>query len=214
MNELIKATLETIYMSFHSAIISFLVAIPLSSIMLETRPTGLFPNKIINSIINRVVDLFRSIPFILLVVFLFPFTRVLIGTAIGTKAMIIPLIICAVPFEMRLVEEILSQVSKEIVEASQIDGATTLQIIVSIKLKSKTSLLINAFSVSLINIIGQSAMAGIVGGGGLGNYAIVYGFQRFNWVLIAETIVIIVMLVVSIQIATNVIIRKLERNSL
>ena len=211
---MLEATLETLYMSFVSLIISYLIALPLGTLVCETRPNGLIENKVLNIILNRIIDIGRSIPFILLVVFLFPFTRLLLGTAIGTTAMIVPLTICAVPFEARLIEEILSEVNHSIVEAAEIDGANRFQIIVLMKWGSKTSLLINSVSISLINIIGQSAMAGVVGGGGLGNYAIVYGFQRFNWTIILYSILIIVVIVVTIQIINNLLVRFLKRRSL
>ena len=204
-----NALIETIYMSFISLVISWVIAMPLGSIVSETRPGGLFPNKIINFILNRVVDIGRSIPFILLVVFLFPFTRMLIGTAIGTKAMIVPLTICAIPFEVRLIEEILSEIPYSIIEAAKIDGASNLKIIVRIKWACKLPYLVNAIGITLINIIGYSAMAGVVGGGGLGNYAIVYGFQRFNWTIIGESVVIIVILVSLLQIINNLLVRFL-----
>ena len=204
-----NALIETIYMSFISLVISWVIAMPLGSIVSETRPGGLFPNKIINFILNRVVDIGRSIPFILLVVFLFPFTRMLIGTAIGTKAMIVPLTICAIPFEVRLIEEILSEVPYSIIEAAKIDGASNLKIIIRIKWACKVPYLVNAIGITLINIIGYSAMAGVVCGGGLGNYAIVYGFQRFNWTIIAESVVIIVILVSLLQIINNLLVRFL-----
>ena len=206
---MINALIETIYMSFISLAISWIIALPLGSIVSETRPGGLFPSKVINFILNRIVDVGRSIPFILLVVFLFPFTRMLIGTAIGTKAMIVPLTICAIPFEIRLIEEILSQVPYSIIEAAKIDGASNLKIIIRIKWACKVPYLVNALGITLINIIGYSAMAGVVGGGGLGNYAIVYGFQRFNWNIIAQSVVIIVVLVSLIQIINNLLVRFL-----
>ena len=204
-----NALIETIYMSFISLVISWVIAMPLGSIVSETRLGGLFPNKIINFILNRVVDIGRSIPFILLVVFLFPFTRMLIGTAIGTKAMIVPLTICAIPFEVRLIEEILSEIPYSIIEAAKIDGASNLKIIIRIKWACKLPYLVNAIGITLINIIGYSAMAGVVGGGGLGNYAIVYGFQRFNRTIIAESVVIIVILVSLLQIINNLLVRFL-----
>ena len=211
---MLKATYETLYMSFLSLVISYLIALPLGSIVSETRPGGLFPNRVINFILNRVVDIGRSIPFILLVVFLFPFTRMLIGTAIGTKAMIVPLTICAIPFEVRLIEEILSEVPYSIVEAAKIDGASNLMIIIRIKWACKVPYLVNSIGITLINIIGYSAMAGVVGGGGLGNYAIVYGFQRFNWNIIAQSVVIIVVIVCLIQIINNLLVRLLLRRIL
>lgn len=211
---MIDALIETIYMSFLSLIISWLIAMPLGSIVSETRPGGLFPNKVINFILNRVVDVGRSIPFILLVVFLFPFTRMLIGTAIGTKAMIVPLTMCAIPFEIRLIEEILSEVPYSIIEAAKIDGASNLKIIVRIKWACKVPYLVNAIGITLINIIGYSAMAGVVGGGGLGNYAIVYGFQRFNWNIIAQAVILVIVLVSTIQIINNLLVRFLLRRVL
>ena len=206
---MLDATIETLYMSFMSLAISWIIALPLGSIVSETRPGGLFPSKVINFILNRIVDVGRSIPFILLVVFLFPFTRMLIGTAIGTKAMIVPLTICAIPFEIRLIEEILSEVPYSIIEAAKIDGASNLKIIIRIKWACKVPYLVNALGITLINIIGYSAMAGVVGGGGLGNYAIVYGFQRFNWNIIAQSVVIIVLMVSTIQIINNLLVRFL-----
>lgn len=211
---MIKALFETLYMSFVSLAISWVIAMPLGSILSETRPGGLFPNRIINFILNRIVDLGRAIPFILLVVFLFPFTRFLIGTAIGTSAMIVPLSICAIPFEIRLIEEILSEIPYSIIEAAKIDGASKFQIIIRIKWASKVPYLVNALSITLINIIGYSAMAGVVGGGGLGNYAIVYGFQRFNWGVIAQAVVLIVIVVSIIQIINNLLVRFLLRRIL
>ena len=208
------ATIETLYMSFMSLTISWLVALPLGSLVSETRPGGLFPSKIINFILNRIVDVCRSIPFILLVVFLFPFTRMLIGTAIGTKAMIVPLTICAIPFEIRLIEEILSEVPYSIIEAAKIDGASNLKIIIRIKWACKVPYLVNALGITLINIIGYSAMAGVVGGGGLGNYAIVYGFQRFNWNIIAQAVILVIILVSTIQIINNLLVRFLLRRVL
>ncbi len=203
------AVIETLYMSFVSLIISCVIALPLGSLVSETRPGGLFPSRIANFILNRIIDIGRSIPFILLVVFLFPFTRLLIGTAIGTTAMVVPLTICAIPFEARLVEEALSEVPYSIVEAAKIDGASNLKIIVRIKWACKVPYLVNSVGISLINIIGYSAMAGVVGGGGIGSHAIIFGFQRFNWNIIAIDVVIIVIIVCLIQIINNLLVRFL-----
>lgn len=206
---MLDATIETLYMSCVSLFISWIIAMPLGSFVSETRPGGLLPNKVINFVLNRIIDVGRSIPFILLVVFMFPVTRALIGTAIGTTAMIVPLTVCAIPFEARLIEEILSEVPYSIIEAAKIDGASNLKIIVRIKWACKFPYLVNAIGITLINIIGYSAMAGVVGGGGLGNYAIVYGFQRFNWSIIAQAVVIIVIVVCLIQIINNLLVRFL-----
>ena len=206
---MLKATLETLYMSFVSLIISFSIAMILGSLTSETRPGGLIPHKTANFILNRLIDIFRSVPFILLVVFLFPFTRALIGTAIGTTAMIVPLTICAIPFEARLIEEILSEIPGYVIEAAKIDGASNLKILIRIKWACKLPYLVNAVGITLINIIGYSAMAGVVGGGGLGAYAIIYGFQRFDWIIIAQAVAIIVVIVCLIQIINNLLVRFL-----
>ena len=206
--------LETIYMSFASLILSWIVALPLGTLVSETRPGGLFPSKVANFILNRLIDLGRAIPFVLLVVFLFPVTRIIVGTAIGTTAMIVPLTICAIPFEARLVEESLSEIPGYVIEAAKLDGASYLKIIVVIEWGSKVPYLINSVGISLINIIGYSAMAGIVGGGGLGNYAIVYGFQRFNWILIAKSVALIVGLVFILQSINNILVRYTLRRVL
>ena len=204
-----NATLETLYMSFVSLVISFSIAMILGSLTSETRPGGLIPNKTVNFVLNRLIDIFRSIPFILLVVFLFPFTRALIGTAIGTTAMIVPLTICAIPFEARLIEEILSEIPSYVIEAAKIDGASNLKILIRIKWACKLPYLVNAVGITLINIIGYSAMAGVVSGGGLGAYAIIHGFQRFNWLIIFQSVAIIVVIVCSIQIINNLLVRFL-----
>lgn len=208
---ILEATLETIFMSFSALILSYIVAIPLACIMVETTQNGLFPNKIINLMLNRIVDLLRAIPFVLLLVFLFPVTRFLIGTAIGTRAVIFPLTICAIPFVMRMIETSLNMVDKEIVEASKIDGANNIQIIIKIKLASILCSLINGVGIVAINIVGYSTMAGTVGGGGLGNYAIVYGFQRYDWNKIFYSIIVIVLLVVTIQILCNLLVKIVNK---
>ena len=211
---MIKAAWETIYMSFASLGISWIFAMVIGSLTSETRPGGLIPNMVANFALNRLIDLFRSVPFILLAVFLFPFTRAIVGTAIGTTAMIVPLTICAIPFESRLIEEILSETPPSIIEAAKVDGASNMVILVKIKWASKVPYLVNAAGITLINIIGYSAMAGVVGGGGLGNYAIVYGFQRFDWFVIAEAVGIIIAIVSVIQIVNNILVRFLLRRCL
>lgn len=208
------ALFETIYISLLSLVFSFIFAIVFGIITCETDKEGLYPNKVINVIMNRTIDIGRSIPFILLIVFLFPVTRALIGTAIGNKAAIFSLSICAVPFESRLIERTMKSVDKGIVEAAMSLGANKIQTIWKVKLPSKISALVNDASISLINIIGYSSMVGTIGGGGLGNYAIVYGFQRFDWLIILYSVLLIVGLVVIIQILNNVVVKFLKRRRL
>lgn len=211
---MIEALLQTIWMTFASLGISWPIAMIVGTLASETRPGGLMKNRIANAILNRVIDLGRSIPFVILAVFLFPVTRWIVGTAIGTTAAIVPLTIAAIPFEARLVEEIHSSVDRESVEAAKVDGASKIRIIVQVGWAQKIPYLLNAAVISLISIVGYSAMAGVVGGGGLGNYAIVRGFQRYDWNKIAWSVAVIAALVMTTQAIGNWMVRKLERKIL
>lgn len=207
-----KAIIETIWMSFSSVIVSYSIALPLGSLLVETSRNGMIQCVPINFILNKIIDIGRSIPFILLAILLFPITRMIVGTAIGTTATIIPLSVCAIPFETRLIEEILSQVPHRITEAALLDRASKIKVVVKIKWGATRASLVNCFTLSLINIIGWSTLAGVLGGGGLGNYAIVYGFQRFNWNVIFWSVLFITLLIMLIQTINNIIVRKMKKN--
>lgn len=207
-NAIIWATLETIYLIAIPGIIAVLVGIPLGAILFATRNQNILPNKYCNSILAGTVNIVRSIPFIILLVAIIPFTRFLVGTSIGTTAAIVPLSIAAIPFMGRLVEHSLNEVPHGLIEVGLAMGATPLQITIKILIPEALPGIINAITITFISLIGYSAMAGTIGGGGLGDLAIQYGYQRFNVNVMIITILILIAIVQCIQYLGDVISRK------
>ncbi len=196
---LVTATGETLYMSLSAAVLAALVGIPLGVLLFITRKDQFLAKPIINAPLGVVVNIGRSIPFIILVVAIIPFTRFVVGTFIGNTAMIVPLTISAIPFVARLTENVLNEVPGGLIEASQSMGATPLQIIRKVLLAEAKPGLVNAMTVTTIALVGYSAMAGAVGAGGLGKVGISYGYQRFNPEIMLYTVIILVVLVQMIQ---------------
>ncbi len=194
-----KATTETLYMSLSAALLAALVGIPLGVLLFVTRKDQFLALPAINVPLGVAVNIGRSIPFIILVVAIIPFTRLIVGTFIGNTAMIVPLSISAIPFVARLTENVLNEVPSGLVEAAQSMGATPLQIIRKVLLAESRSGLVNAMTVTTIALVGYSAMAGAVGAGGLGKVGISYGYQRFNPDIMLYTVIILVILVQLIQ---------------
>lgn len=199
-NLLLQGTWETIYMVLISGIISALGGIPLGVILLTTQTGGILQNILCNKGLSLVVNLIRAIPFIILLIALVPLTRLIVGSSIGTAAAIVPLTIAAIPFVARLVQTSLSEVSEGLIEAGHAMGANPWQVIYKILLPEARSSIIQGLTVTWISLVGYSAMAGAVGGGGLGSLAINYGYQRFNFPLLFATVVILILLVYAIQI--------------
>lgn len=210
-NDLLTATGETILMTFSSLAIAYIFAIPIGFIAYETAENGLFPNKLLNKITNVIIAIGRAIPFIILMVLLLPITRFIVGSGIGTKAVIFPLSVCAIPFASRMVENSLTRIDKLIVVASRIDNAPKMKIMFKIEFLYVLPDLIEGFGNTGIAILGYTTMAGTVGGGGLGNYAIVYGFQRYNWLAVFYSTIIIVLMVFAIQSICKIIAKKIRR---
>ncbi len=196
---LLNATGETLYMSLTAALIAALVGIPLGVVLFVTRKDQFLAKPAVNAPLGMLVNIGRSIPFIILVVAIIPFTRFVVGTFIGNTAMIVPLSISAIPFVARLTENVLNEVPSGLIEAAQSMGATPLQIIRKVLLAEARSGLVNAMTVTTIALVGYSAMAGAVGAGGLGKVGISYGYQRFNPEIMLYTVVILVILVQIIQ---------------
>ncbi|UTR08892.1 ABC transporter permease [Evansella sp. LMS18] len=197
------ATLETLLMTGFSLFFAALLGIPIGIALVVTRKGGLFQNNITFTITNTIVNIFRSIPFIILMVAIIPFTRFVVGTSIGTAAAVVPLVVFAAPFIARLVESSLLEVSPGIIEAAESMGATPWQIIFRFMVPEALSSLILNLTIATIGIIGASAMAGAIGGGGLGDLAIAYGYQRFHTDVMIVTVVILVVLVQGLQMAGN-----------
>lgn len=194
-----QGTLETVYMVLISGLIAVLLGLPLGVILFTTRRGAILENSLLNKMLSSIVNVLRAIPFIILLIALIPITRFIIGTAIGTNAAIIPLSVAAIPFIARIVESALIKVGNSLIEAGIAMGASPLQIIVKIMIPEAFPLIIHGITTALISLVGYSAMAGAVGGGGLGSVAINYGYQRFDLPVMLGTIVILVLLVYGIQ---------------
>ncbi|MEG0370376.1 MAG: methionine ABC transporter permease, partial [Hungatella sp.] len=172
--------LETLYMTFASSIIAYLIGIPLGLILVVTDQDGIHPIPPLQKLLGLLINLLRSVPFIILLIMVLPFTRFIVGTTLGAKAVIVPLVIAAAPYVARVVESSFKEVDAGVIEAAKSMGASTMQIIVKVLLpEAKPSLLVGA-AISVTTILGYSAMAGFVGGGGLGSIAINYGYYRYQ----------------------------------
>lgn len=193
------ATLETLYMCAAAMGVAVLVGVPLGVLLLLTAPDGLTPRKGVAAVLGAVVNVGRSVPFIVLLVLVAPVTRLVTGTTIGSTATIVPLSIAAVPFMARLVEASLREVHPGKVEAARAMGASTGQIVRSVLLPEARPGLIAAGTVTLIALISYSAMAGAIGGGGLGDFAIRYGYQRFDTAVTLMCVVVLLVMVQALQ---------------
>ena len=210
--EIIDSIKETLYMVSVSFLFAVLIGIPLGVILVITRENGILPNRIIFSILNIVINIFRSIPFIILIVAIIPFTRLIVGTAIGTTAAIVPLVIFTAPYIGRLVENSLLEVDQGVIELAQAMGATTWQIIWKFLLPEALGSIILALTIAFIGLVGASAMAGAVGAGGLGDLAITYGYQQFKPLVMLITVVLLVVFVQLIQSLGNILAKKIRRH--
>lgn len=210
--QIIEALLETLTMVGFSLLFSTLIGIPIGILLVVTRPNHLLENKIVFKCLNTIVNIFRSIPFIILLVAIIPITRFIVGTSIGTSAAIVPLIFYAAPYIARLVENSLLEVNEGVIEVGKAMGATPLQIIFRLLIPEALGSLILGLTIATIGLIGASAMAGAVGGGGIGDLAITYGYQRFDTVVMIITVLILVILVQGLQTLGNFLSKKIRRN--
>lgn len=196
---LVNASLATLYMVALSGLIATALGLPLGVLLYITRKGNIFEHPYLHQILAAMVNITRSIPFIILMIAVIPLTRLLIGTSIGTHAAIVPLTFAAIPFIARVVENALLEVNKGLIEAATAMGATTFQIITKIALPEALPGIINGLTLTVVSLIGYSAMAGAVGGGGLGDLAIRYGYHRFDVSMIFMTIIIMIVFVQVIQ---------------
>lgn len=190
-----KGIWETVYLTFISAFFSYIIGLPLGVILSITDKEGIHPIPWLNKLLGFIVNIFRSIPFVILMVAMLPAAKLIVGTSLGNKAMIVTLVIAASPYVARMVESSVKEVGKGVIEAAQSMGASDMRIICRVLIpEAKPSLIVGSV-ISLVTILGYSAMAGTIGGGGLGMIAINYGYQRFNddiiWVCVLLTIIIV-----------------------
>lgn len=208
---LVKETGVTLYMTLTSTLLAYAIGLPAGILLVITAKDGLSPNVIVYKILDIAVNILRSVPFLILLMLLIPFTRFVVGRSYGATATIVPLTIAAAPFIARLVESSLLEVDRGVVEAAQSMGASTGTIVWKVLLaEARTSLIVGA-TISLGTILGYSAMAGAVGGGGLGDVAIRYGYYRYQADIMIVTVVLLVILVQILQFIGTRLSRRLDK---
>lgn len=208
---LIKALKETLIMVFASTIFSVILGFIPAILLTVTASDGLKPNKIIYNILDFIVNTLRSFPFVILMVILIPFTRLLVGKTIGTPAAIVSLTIAATPFVARVIESSLREVDKGVIEAAKAFGASDFQIIFKVMLKEAIPSIMSGITLTIISIVGYSAMAGTMGAGGLGDVAIRYGYQRFETGTMIVTCIILIIVVQVLQALGNYFYNRLSK---
>lgn len=210
-DKILSALVETLQMVTVSFVFSILLGIPLGVLLYVTRGGGILEEKITFTILSFVINILRSIPFIILLVAIIPFTRFVVGSSIGTAAAIVPMVVYAGPYIARLVESSLLEVDDGVLEAADAMGATPLQTIFRFVIPEALGSLILNFTIATIGLVGASAMAGTVGGGGIGDLAITYGYQRFDGATMLVTVIILVILVQGLQSLGNGLSRIVRR---
>ena len=207
MSEIIKilqlvlpATGQTCLMVLLSTVFSLILGFPLGVLLCISDPvSGIKPRKVLFQILTRIVNALRSFPFIILMILLFPLSRLIVGKTIGTAATVVPLSVAAAPFVARIIETSLKEVDFGVIQAAKAMGSSTMQIILKVLIPEALPSLVDGITLTIINLIGYSAMAGAIGGGGLGDLAIRYGYQRFNTPILIASVIVILVLVEVIQ---------------
>lgn len=207
---LLPAFTATFQMLFVSTTISTVLGLLVAVILVITNQSGLHPNRIVYSIISFIVNVIRSFPFIILIVFILPFTKMIVGTSIGVKAAIVPLVIAATAFISKIIENALQEVDADLLEAMRSFGITDRQLIFKVMFSEAMPAIISGIILATIAILGTTAMAGAVGAGGIGSVALTYGYQSFNTGVMLMTVIILITLVQGIQSFGNLVYRKMK----
>ena len=202
---------DTLLMTGLSTLLAYLLGLPMGVVMVLTQPHGIRPNRAVNAVLGWIINIGRSLPFIILMIALFPFTKFIAGTKIGIRGAVVPLVVSAAPFIARMVETSLSEVDAGVVEAAQSMGASTFQIVWKVYLPEAKPSLILGGSVSLIAIVGYTAMAGTMGAGGLGDLAVRYGHQRHVPSVMWITVIFLIILVQVVQTVFNRLSRSVDK---
>ena len=201
-----ESSLQTIEMVFWSTVFSLIMGLPLGVLLHVTdkeEQGGIIPKPVLNEILSRIVNILRSFPFLILMIILMPVARFILGTTIGTRASVVSLSIAAAPFVARVIETSLKEVDPGVIQAAKAMGSTNWQIIVKVMLPEALPSLVSGVTLTIINLIGYSAMAGTIGGGGLGDLAIRYGYQRFRSDVMLAAVIVIIVLVELVQFVGN-----------
>lgn len=206
---LIEALKDTMYMVFFSTLFAVILGLVLAIILIVTDEKGLKPNKIVYNILDFIINVLRSFPFIILMISIIPITRMIVGKSIGREAAIVPLTIAAAPFVARIIESALKEVDTGLIEAAKSFGASTSQILFKVMIKEAFPSIVRGIILTIINLIGYTAMAGAVGAGGLGDVAIQYGYNRFKVDIMVYTVIVLIIIVQIIQGLGNILYNKL-----
>jgi len=201
---------KTLYMVSLSTILSTILGFGLAILLVVTDENGLSPNKLFYQVLNTIINIVRSFPFIILIVALIPFTRLVVGTSIGSSAALVPLVICGSSFITRIIESSLKGVDESLIEAAKSFGASNSQIIFKIMIVEAFPSIVSGITFAIILLLGATAMAGAVGAGGLGTVALTYGYQVFNDTIMYGTVIILIIIVQVIQMTGNILYKKLK----
>ncbi len=212
MNDFLKASLETLLMVGASSFFSVLLGLPLGVLLVLTKPEGLLPRPALYRVLDVVINVLRSLPFIVLMIVVFPLSRLLVGRATGTPATIVPLAVAAIPFVARIMEQSLLEVDSGVLDAGLACGARVSQLVKTVLIPEALPALVNGVTITIINIIGNSAMAGAIGGGGLGDLAVRYGLYRRDAVKLYIAVAIIILIVQLVQWAGRALENSLRRD--
>jgi len=208
-----KGLLQTIHMVVVSGVVGTLIGLPMGVFLATSNRGELFPAPTVNKIVGVIVNATRSTPFIIMVVAIIPFTRLVAGTSIGTTAAIVPLTIATIPFVARLIESSIREVDKGLIEAARAMGATPMQIVAKVLLPEALPSIVLALTLTLVSLVGYSAMVGAVGGGGLGDLGIRYGYQRFMPDVMLAVVVVLIIVVQAIQSAGDALARRFDKRT-
>lgn len=211
IGELGSGILETLYMTLFSTLLAYVLGLPIGILLNISGKNGLKPMKAVNTVLGAIVNVVRSVPFIILLITLLPFTLWLIGTTLGPSATVVPLVICAAPFIGRMVEGSLGEVPSGVIEAARAMGASNFRIIFKTMIPEAMPSLVNGATIAVTTILGYTAMAGYVGGGGLGAIAINYGYYRYNTPVMLVTVALMVIIVQLFQTIGSFIGRKIDK---
>ncbi len=206
-----QGTVDTLVMTLASTLFAYIIGVPLGVLLVITAKDGLWPQRALNTVLGWVVNVGRSIPFIILLVAIIPFTRVVVGTSLGVPGAIVPLTVAAIPFVGRMVEQSLAEVDGGLVEAAQSFGANTWQIVCKVMLRESLPSLVRGASITVITLFGYTAMAGAVGAGGIGDIAIRYGYQRYLGDVMIASIVLCIVLVQVFQSIGDLVARLVDK---
>ncbi|SES88243.1 D-methionine transport system permease protein [Natronincola peptidivorans] len=208
---LLPSLRETFYMVTISTLFAVFIGTPLGIVLVITKRNHIMDHPMLNQLFSYIINMGRSFPFIILLISIIPFTRIVVGTSIGTTAAIVPLTVATIPFFARIIENALLEVDKGVIEASQAMGATNFQIIYKVLIPESMPAILLGITITIVNVIGYSAMAGAIGGGGLGDLAIRYGYHRFDKEVMIWTVFLLIIIVQFVQISGNYAAKKIDR---